>query len=175
MHQKDVEPPTGGSNRKSGEASVLALADFLPYHLSLLTNTLSRALAAHYAARFDMTVPEWRVMAVVGRFPHISAGEVCHRTAMDKATISRAIKRLDLAGRLARLTDPADGRRAALTLSAAGRAVYHRLIPAVRAYEAALLAALTEDEAAELDRLLTRLQRRAETLSLRARQVEVQL
>ena len=59
--------------------------------------------------------------------------------------------------------------------SADGRAVYHRLIPAVRAYEAALLAALTEDEAAELDRLLTRLQRRAETLSLRARQVEVQL
>ena len=135
------------SGEDPGDGRVLALEDFLPYRLSLLTNTLSRALAAHYAARFAMTVPEWRVMAVVGRFPDISAGEVCRLTAMDKVTISRAVNRLGRAGRPERHPDPADRRRAVLALSAAGRTVYQRLIPAVRAYESALLAALSPDEA----------------------------
>ena len=152
----------------AGPAEVLALEEFLPYRLSLLTNTLSRALAAHYAARFAISVAEWRVMAVLGRRPNISAGEICRRTAMDKVTISRAIGRLGRSGRLARRTDAADRRRAVLSLSAAGRAVYTRLVPTVRAYESALLAALSAQEAAELDHVLTILQRRAESLSLKS-------
>ena len=163
---------SGESREKPSQGSVLALEDFVPYRLSLLTNTVSRALADHYSGRFGMSVPEWRVMAVLGRHPHVSAGEVCRRTAMDKVTISRAVGRLDRAGRLVRGADPGDRRRAVLSLSAAGRAVYRRLIPAVRAYESALLAALSEDEAARLDRLLTLLQRRSEALSLRSQPAE---
>ncbi len=152
--------------RESAEG-VLALEEFLPYRLSLLTNTLSGALAAHYAVRFAMTVPEWRVMAILGRHPGITAGEVCRRTAMDKVTISRAVGRLDQTGRIKRHPDSVDRRRVVLALSAAGRAIYRRLIPAVRAYESALLAALTADEVERLDRALTLLQRRAETLTLK--------
>ena len=157
-----------GSVERPDQGRVLALEDFLPYRLSLLTNTLSRTLAAHYAARFALTAPEWRVMAVLGRFPDISAGEVCRLTAMDKVTISRAVNRLGRAGRLERRPDPGDRRRAVLALSAAGHSVYQRLIPAVRAYESALLAALSTDDAGRLDRVLARLQRRAEALSLKS-------
>ena len=158
-----MRPKSGGARHDD----VLVIEDFLPYRLSLLTNTLSRALATHYAARFAMTVAEWRVMAVLGRQSNISAREVCRRTTMDKVTISRAIGRLDRSGRIVRRADVVDRRRSVLSLSAAGHAVYRRLIPAVRAYESALLAALPEEETARLDHALTILQRRAETLSLR--------
>jgi hypothetical protein len=30
-------------------------------------------MARLYAVRFDLTVPEWRIMTVLGRFPGISA------------------------------------------------------------------------------------------------------
>ena len=170
--EPEERPRPDGSRENPGTGGVLTLEQFLPYRLSLLTNTVSQALADHYAARFGMTVPEWRAMAVIGGHPHISAVEVCRRTAMDKVTISRAVGRLYRAGRLVRRADAGDRRRAVLSLSAAGRAVYRRLVPAVRAYEAALLAALSAAEAARLDQSLTLLQRRAAALSLKSQSAE---
>ena len=49
------------------EAARLDLDDFLPYRLSVLTNRVSGAIARHYSERFGLSVPEWRVMAVLGR------------------------------------------------------------------------------------------------------------
>jgi hypothetical protein len=43
----------------------LHLERFLPYRLSLLANTVSAAIADAYSTRHDMTIPEWRVMAVL--------------------------------------------------------------------------------------------------------------
>lgn len=62
----------------------LGLDTFLPYRLSVLANTVSSAFARLYADRFDLTIPEWRVMAVLGSQAPLSAGEVAARTAMDK-------------------------------------------------------------------------------------------
>jgi len=54
----------------------LALEQFLPYRLSIVSNTISQAIAADYQTRFDLSMTEWRVMAVLGRFPDVSAREV---------------------------------------------------------------------------------------------------
>ena len=62
----------------------LELERFLPYRLSVLTNRISTAIGRVYVRRFGLTVPEWRVMAVLGRFGAMSANAVCDRTAMDK-------------------------------------------------------------------------------------------
>src|SRR6185437_927440 len=104
--------------------SVLELERFLPYRLSVLTNRISTAIARVYVRRFGLTVPEWRVMAVLGRFGPMSANAVCERTAMDKVRVSRAVARLATAGRLDRRIDDADRRRALLALTPRGRAVY---------------------------------------------------
>ena len=47
----------------------LELDRFLPYRLSILSNLISSAIASSYSARFGLSIPEWRVMAVLGRFP----------------------------------------------------------------------------------------------------------
>src|SRR5258708_30312989 len=68
----------------------LELERFLPYRLSVLTNRISTAIARVYVRRFGLTVPEWRVMAVLGRFGAMSAHAGCGKTAMGKVRVSRA-------------------------------------------------------------------------------------
>src|SRR5713226_78850 len=126
----------------SGEPG-LELERFLPYRLSVLTNRISTAIARVYVRRFALSVPEWRVMAVLGRFGAMPANAVCERTAMDKVRVSRAVARLAAAGRLARATDAADRRRSVLALTAAGRGIFEEIGPLALAVEARLLAPLS--------------------------------
>ncbi len=141
-----------------------ALERFLPYRLSVLTNTVSGAIARLYGARFGLTIPEWRVLAVLGRFAPLSAGELAGRTAMDKVRVSRAVAKLLRRGLVDRARDGADRRRAKLALAAAGRKIHDAIVPMARAKEAALLAGLSRAERAQLDRLLDRLTARAAAL-----------
>src|SRR3954467_13656533 len=132
----------------------LHLEKFLPYRLSVLSNTVSSAIAAAYFANFGLTIPEWRVMAVLAANPGLSAAEVTARTAMDKVAVSRAVANLLGAGRLQRTTAPADRRRTHLALSTAGVRVYAQVVPMALEYEGRLVASLSNRDRATLDRVL---------------------
>ncbi len=134
------------------------MKDFLPYRLSTLTNRISRAFATLYSEQFDLTIPEWRVMAVLGQESGLSADQVCARTEMDKVTVSRAVARLLEKGHLAREFASADRRRSVLALSSRGMAIYRRIIPLAREYEAALIAELSVAERQTLIALLEKLE-----------------
>ena len=54
----------------------LDFAHFLPYRLSVASNTISQAIAADYEARFGLSVTQWRVMAILGRHDDLAAREV---------------------------------------------------------------------------------------------------
>ena len=132
----------------------LHLEKFLPYRLSVLSNTVSSAIAAAYFMNFGLTIPEWRVMAVLAANPGLSAAEVTARTAMDKVAVSRAVAALQAAGRLHRTTAHADRRRTHLALTRAGVRVYAQVVPMALQYERNLVAPLTPRDLATLDRLV---------------------
>ncbi len=138
---------------------------FTPYRLSVLTNVISFSIAQTYAREFGLTIPEWRVMAVLARYPELPATAVAERTAMDKVAVSRAVASLLAAKRLMRTSDADDKRRALLRLSTAGEAIYRRVAPLALAYEHALLAALDAQEQRTLDVLLDKLTSRAHALA----------
>lgn len=138
---------------------VLELERFLPYRLSVLSNNVSQAIARQYAERFELSVNEWRAMAILGRYPGISANEVAERTAMDKVAVSRALARLIEAGRVRRGTHGDDRRRSVLELSPRGRQVYEQVAPMALRHEQRLLAHLDAQEREWLDRILTKLDR----------------
>ncbi|MFN7137180.1 MAG: MarR family winged helix-turn-helix transcriptional regulator [Thermomonas sp.] len=142
----------------------LVLERFLPYRLSVLSNRLSGAIAREYSQRFDLGVTEWRVMAILGRTPDLSANQVAQRSAMDKVAVSRAVARLLAAGRIEREFDEDDRRRSVLRLSEAGYAIYDAVVPLALGFEQQVLGELAEDERALLFRLLDRL----DELELRA-------
>lgn len=139
----------------------LILSGFLPYRLSVLSNTISRAIADRYQRDFGLTVWQWRVMAVLGEEAGLTSSEVRARTAMDKVAVSRAVTGLEAGGHLVRERDAADGRAARLSLSASGRETYARIAPLALAYEARLRAGLTKAENAQLDELLAKLAKAA--------------
>nr|WP_255482832.1 MarR family transcriptional regulator [Rhodanobacter sp. MP7CTX1] len=131
---------------------------FLPYRLSILSNTISQAIADDYQRRYDISVTEWRVMAVLARFEGLSAREVAERTAMDKVAVSRALARLVEAGRVSRVTHDDDKRRSVLGLTEAGWTMHDEVAPMARAREREVLAKLDAEERAWLNRILDKLQ-----------------
>lgn len=136
---------------------VLELERFLPYRLSVISNHISQTIADAYAERFGISITEWRVLAVLGRYPELSANGVAERTAMDKVAVSRAVARLLKTGLIEREVHGSDRRRSVLRLSAAGHRVYDQVAPMALDYERELLASFSGEERATLDRLLARL------------------
>lgn len=140
----------------------LRLEKFLPYRLSVLSNRVSNAIAQAYGTRFDLTIPAWRVMAILGRFPDLSAADLVEQTAMDKVAISRAVSSLFKNDYITRSEDPSDRRRQVLNLSELGREVYERIVPLAQQYENDLMSSLTADEREQLDSIIEKLMDRAQ-------------
>ncbi|MEL6569790.1 MAG: MarR family winged helix-turn-helix transcriptional regulator [Pseudomonadota bacterium] len=135
----------------------LRLAEFLPYRLSVLSNTVSTAIAADYQREFGLNIWQWRIMAVIGESAGLTASDVAARTAMDKVAVSRAVAALEARGLLQRQADPGDARAALLDLTEAGRAIYEQIVPLALAHERRLLDTLTGQEQQALEVLLDKL------------------
>ncbi len=142
----------------------LILENFLPYRLSILSNTVSTTIAQAYEKRFGLSIPEWRVIAILGRFPGLSAVEVADRTLMDKVAVSRAVTKLVKNGRLDREFADADRRRSILNLSEEGRRVHDEIAPLALAFERDLLEGLSKEEIETLGDIMERLLARAHML-----------
>lgn len=136
---------------------MLKLEDFLPYKLSVLSNQVSQGIATTYVEAHDLSVTEWRILAILGRQDGLSATEVAERSAMDKVSISRAVKRLIGANRLVRKVDQQDGRARTLWLTEQGRAIYQAIAPAALEYEKALIKIMSSAERKQFNALLDRL------------------
>lgn len=160
-------PPASRSRpaKAASATAALHLTRFLPYRLSVLANTVSHTVAKLYDKRFGITIPEWRIIAVLGGGETLSAGEIAQRTAMDKVQVSRAISRMLDSDLILREAGDTDRRKALLTLTPKALTIYAEIVPMALAYEAEMTDALSDEERALLDRLLSRLQSRAEQLA----------
>jgi DNA-binding MarR family transcriptional regulator len=161
--QAKAEDRTRSATKRAGKLQ-LRLDEFLPHRLSVLSNTVSRAIAGDYAERFGLSIPEWRVIAVLQYFPGASSGELTEKTGMDNVAISRAVNHLVRAGLITRRLCDADRRRTVLDLSEQGQAVYDEITPLALRYESLLLQELSVEERTRLDELLTKILRQAKQL-----------
>jgi len=139
----------------------LRLEDFLPYRLAVLSNTVSTTVARAYDKRFNVSIPEWRVIAVLGRFPGLSAVEVAERTLMDKVAVSRAVTKLIKNGRIDREFADSDKRRSILNLSEDGKNLHDEIAQLALQFERDLLHGFSEEEMNNLNSVMERLLARA--------------
>jgi DNA-binding MarR family transcriptional regulator len=155
-------------NDNSGPGGAFDLEEFLPYRLSLLSNTVSQGIAQIYQADHRISIPEWRVMAVLGRFPGLTASQVCERTVMDKVTVSRAVKMLLDKQLVQRLTHTDDRRKRPLQVThPQGHKLLEEIIPFALDYQAELLGSLEPGEWRLLDKLIAKLFQASSTLNQR--------
>ena len=147
---------------------LLRLDDYLPYRLSVAANAVSRLVARAYEHRFGLSVPQWRLMAVLGEGGPLTPQKLCGRTVMDKVTVMRAARGLLQRKLVRRLPNADDGRSHRLLLTPGGRRMYAQIAPLALAYERRLIQGLARREVAQLERCLRRLQEEASELTDRA-------
>ena len=142
----------------------LILEDFLPYRLSITSHTVSTNIARVYEKRFGVSIPEWRVIAILGRYPGLSAVEVADRTLMDKVAVSRAVTKLIKNGRIDREFADADRRRSILNLSEEGRKVHNEIAPLALEFEQELVEDISEEDYEKFNATLEQLLEKARRL-----------
>ena len=144
---------------------ILTLERFLPYRLSILSNKVSAIIAETYHDKFALSITEWRIMAVLGEYPGISADAVSLKTQIEKSILSRAINKLLQRNLIKREFEVNDRRRSILTLTKTGLFVYDEIVPVSYQYERALLECFSKQERAQFSELIDRLYHHADTVS----------
>ncbi len=124
----------------------LDLDTFLPYRLAKLASKMSEQFAPVYQQQSDLTIPQWRILFNLAQFGQSNARALCEQAAMDKSTVSRAIKALIEKHYVVSLVDPDDKRASLLKLSEQGVSLYQKLAPAALAWEQNLLEVLSQTE-----------------------------
>lgn len=134
----------------------IPLAKFLPYQLSITSNAVSGRIAQEYRQRFGLSVPEWRVMAVLGDSGALTQRDLTQRTLMDKVAVNRACKVLEERGLAARTPNVEDGRSHHLDLTEAGHEMHGLIMPLAREMEQRVFAGFTGEELERFSSLLQR-------------------
>ncbi|WP_300532197.1 MarR family transcriptional regulator [Maricaulis sp.] len=142
----------------------LRLHDYLPYRLALASHRVSRMVGRAYRARFGLSIPEWRVIAILGEEGEATAQGLGDAAGLDKVSVSRAVRALVERGLVEKRPHGRDRRSSLLRLTPDGEAVYADVAPAALAAEAALVSELTGEEERVLAALLERVRNRAQAL-----------
>jgi len=140
------------------------LATFLPYQLSLTSNAVSGRIAQEYRTRFGLSVPEWRVMAVLGDAGALTQRDLTRRTLMDKVAVNRACKVLEDRELASRTPNAQDGRSHLLALTAEGLGVHAQIMPLATEMERRMFGFFDEGELEQFRMLLDKVRSRVNDL-----------
>jgi DNA-binding MarR family transcriptional regulator len=114
------------------------LNTFLPFRLNRLAAEVSERLARLYSERFDLDIPQWRVLATLSA-GECTAQDIVASTRTHKSTISRAVQELEDRKLIERAASAGDKRAYRLRLSTNGRKLFRLLQPIVLDYQRELL------------------------------------
>jgi DNA-binding MarR family transcriptional regulator len=138
--------------------SEFQLTRFLPFRLNRLAAEISEQLAALYAERFQLDIPQWRVLATLSSGNGWTAKAIVASTRTHKSTISRAVESLTKRGLVESIQSPRDKRAYGLRLTPQGRQLFLKLEPLVLDYEKRLMHQLGESEGRRLTKAVAALE-----------------
>lgn len=144
-----------GELRKHPE--VQTVEDVITFRLQRLVAIGERAGQDWSQRMFDLSLNEWRLLALVkGRAP-ARAGGLADVLLMDKSQTSRVTKSLLNKGLIRSFPDPDDGRAIALEPTEEGVVLYRRVFAEVMRSNERILDVLSIDEVQALDVILRKL------------------
>ena len=119
----------------------------IPFRVSRLHNQFQAYTKRLLRDETGLGLSEWRMMVVIGTQGPCFAADIVRQTALDKAQVSKALKKLEAKGLIDQNQDT-DARRRHLTLSDAGRRLFERAAPIMNARRQHLIKGLKEDQLA---------------------------
>ncbi|MBR0641493.1 winged helix-turn-helix transcriptional regulator [Roseomonas hellenica] len=135
----------------------ITIRELLSYRIHRLANALSQGAARRYRAEFDVSLMEWRTLALLGDYAPLTLKDLARHSGLDKSLASRTVSGLVERRLVTRTVGADDAREVSLRLSAAGRRVFEGLMRAARARNDVFLAALSAEERAMLDAAIDKL------------------
>ena len=133
------------------------LNQFVPYRMVHLAANISLALSKIYKQTFDITIPEWRVLAQLAQQQKLYSKDIGEITSMDKSKVSRAVKALESKDYLIKQTDKKDNRAVYLSLSVKGQSLYQKIAPKALQWEKQFISVLEASEHRNLMKVLDKL------------------
>ncbi|PTT47146.1 MarR family transcriptional regulator [Aeromonas sp. HMWF016] len=106
---------------------IALLAHYPPYQLVHAAEMLRDTFEQFYEQRYQLTVPQWRLMMVLGPNYPISQKELVEASGMDKVRISREIRRLAEKGIIFTENSEQDKRISLVSLTDTGLALFQQL------------------------------------------------
>jgi len=143
----------------------LNVEDFLTFRLTRLSNALRTNLTKRYLEEFNLSLPEWRLLALVTRFTPLRFSELTSRSSMDKGQVSRTLRELTKRGlikmkivksRSSRSTE-ALAAPVVVAVTAAGKNLHKTVLPVARKRQVEFLMTLSESERVALYATLDKL------------------
>jgi 3-hydroxy-9,10-secoandrosta-1,3,5(10)-triene-9,17-dione monooxygenase reductase component len=134
-------------------APPLASNSFARNYLAYLLARASFIVSNQFHARlgdWDLSVPEWRVLACLMDVEGLSVGELAAMALMKQPRLTKVLDRMQRDGLLQRRATADDRRRVTLHLTAKGRTRVAPVLLAAKAHEADLLTQFSDEERATI-------------------------
>lgn len=149
----------------SSSGAQLNVEDFLTSRMTRLSNSLRTNLTKPYLESFGLSLPEWRLLALVARFAPMRFSEVTSRSGMDKGQVSRTLRAMAERGLTRTKAIKERGSRSTealaapvmVSITAKGVALYKAVLPVARKRQAELLLTLSQSERVQLYSIIGKL------------------
>lgn len=150
------------SGKKNGEAFArgatksTTIRDLLAYRLHVVANTISRSAAARYRREFDVTLGEWRTIALLAGYGPLGLNQLARQSGVDRGQISRIVAGLTERNFVTGTHD-LKGKPVSLSLTAKGRKLFQGLFDAALDRDEVFLGALSAKEREQFDAMLNKI------------------
>jgi 3-hydroxy-9,10-secoandrosta-1,3,5(10)-triene-9,17-dione monooxygenase reductase component len=148
------EKPANGKSANDRAANAeLANTSFARNYLAYLLARASFIVSGEFHAtlkNWDLSVPEWRVLACLMDVEGLSVGELAAMALMKQPGLTKVLDRMERDELLNRRSTSDDRRRVTIHLTAKGRARVKPAQRAAKAHEAELMSQFTEDQRATI-------------------------
>jgi DNA-binding MarR family transcriptional regulator len=132
------------------------LEDLVAVRVARLADVVHRLAAQSVTARVGVPYTDMRLLNLLDGTDGVTVNEIARRAHIDRAWVSRCLRRLEKSGLVGRRGNRADARVWVVSLSAKGRAALDQIRPLTTAREKRLLDGIDETRfKADLDRLMT--------------------
>ena len=143
----------------------LLIDQFLTFHLVRLANAAKTNVTRQYLIDFNLSVPEWRLLALAMRFAPLRFSEMVEHSNMDKGQVSRTLASMAKRGYVNARPIGAKPKRSRETISLPvivsvtpkGRKLYESVLPVAQRHQARLLRTMSAAERKTLYTVLSRL------------------
>lgn len=164
--------PVPAASRDNLQDLTMVLRSMAPlsWRTYFLSHMIVKPVQIRVTEPYGISWVEWRILMTVAHAPGLAANEITSAWALDKMTVSRAVRRLLSLKMLKRGKDPNDSRRAPLFVDKKGQQIFDTVWPGAQAHYDEIMSALAPGEfetfCAIADKLIVRtieIARREET------------